>query len=394
MDRWEPLRAALAWRVTDGDDEFVERVRADTRFDAPQVLAALLADELEKAGHILKITQGIGPTLAALAKPSCGGRFRQPAMDLERWVRQLPEPPDFDLAKLNFEIAELRGRNETEARKHVALVDRCLHGGSKLFKFAELRKFLADRHDKAWAELRQRIITTGEIRLSGAPVDRGVEGPARNMLRSEVTETMTIGPNDGQLHQGARVWKSVTILWGDFIRCFEAPPARRTGGRQRNSDTAAARSVVGQFHKLESHHGHPPAPTLDLRSATEFGRNRNSRKRGPQPLKRDRAKEAMRRVPLEQLEALSDKQLVHAFRDLGSARCLKRLERKFCEKKAAPNSDKWRQTTNSDIQRHAYALSCKQQRARAIKCLSQTRAKSRNILATLTRLSASPRLLT
>jgi hypothetical protein len=282
MDRWEPLRVALAWRVTAGDDEFVARVRQDSQFGAPHVLAGCLAEELVTAGHILRLRQLYGPALAALAKLPCGGRLQLLAADLERWLQQLPQLPDFDLAKLHFEVTELRGRNETEARKHVALVDQCLRARLKLFKFADLREYLECRVNEAWAEIRQRFIANGEPRLGGAPVDRGVEGPARDMLRSEVTETMTIR-HDGQLHQGTRVWKSVIVCWEDMVEARSPRLSSEFSGQIVSTDVpkgeAPGREPLGPAIHAADYNIFPNGPPKGMPVAARRSRIRDHLKK-------------------------------------------------------------------------------------------------------------------
>src|SRR5215831_16758344 len=86
---WEPLRVVLACRVTAGDREFVERVRADVTFDDPFVLAAVLACVLVDARCIVTASGSYtGPAiLANVPSP----RFHLLIGELrDCWLPQMP----------------------------------------------------------------------------------------------------------------------------------------------------------------------------------------------------------------------------------------------------------------------------------------------------------------
>ena len=154
---WEPLRVALAWLVTAGDDKFVRWVRAAPLLDAPYNLAGCLAEEMTEVGCILTSPfHHRGPRLAVLARPY-NGRLQQVAAHFEDdWLQRLEDLQDSEIPQ--------------------DWLPRDTHR-TKIFKFAGLQGFLERRIDEAWVDLRRRM-ATGALRARGAAVDRGVEGPA------------------------------------------------------------------------------------------------------------------------------------------------------------------------------------------------------------------------
>jgi hypothetical protein len=228
MDPFEPLRVALAWLVTAGDDEFVELIRGDfwwrkpeTReyrkaLNKPHVLAGILAGQMEKAG-VIKEVPSRREKLAQFADDYCG-RLQQLGAD---WNRSEPE------------------RNDP------------------VFGFMKLVAFLESRIANAWEEIRPHIANS-QIRARGVPVDaHGSEGHSRDILPSEITETMCL-ESDGLLYQspGERgpAWKSVSVSWGDFIKSFSSrmPASAVSRGEDSDSSEDVAAAPGGQRKKKSS----------------------------------------------------------------------------------------------------------------------------------------------
>ena len=103
MKVWEPLRVALAWFVTSGDNGFVDQARADRRYDATVVLAGCLADEMERAGWIKRpgppgeaptpgprLVADVGADAAAIVRAAVVGAS-DPASSAISRVPQLPQ---------------------------------------------------------------------------------------------------------------------------------------------------------------------------------------------------------------------------------------------------------------------------------------------------------------
>ena len=242
---WQPLRVALAWRIANGDNKLVEWARTDPLFDAPIVMAGCLAEEMVEAGCIVKSPfHHFGPTLGVLAKPF-EGRFQQLAADFDaRRLRHLQELPGSELPQDWLRPDDIRD--------------------AKVFRFVELRTYLADRVDQAWVEIRHRI-SNGELPARGVAVDRGFEGPAGDMPPSALTETTMIGLHDGLVHQShgsTRAWTSVTVFWPDFVKCCSVPTPAPSG--QCTSQIEAIRQA---FHIVFKAGVVPPGVTAKERNS-------------------------------------------------------------------------------------------------------------------------------
>lgn len=208
-DVWTPLRVALAWLASGGDNEFVEKARNDCRFDDPAVSAGCLGDEMALAGCIIESPIDFGPRRAKLAK-NYDGRLRQLGRDFAtpRMERQRCDAHCF------------------------------------MFKFFDLRKFLESRINEAWIKVGKHI-ADGKLRARGAAIDNGDEKPAGDIPASAITETMIID-HEGLVHQRAdkssRAWTSVTVSWRDFIKCLGEPSSGAKPISHAPPSTAKAKS--------------------------------------------------------------------------------------------------------------------------------------------------------
>ena len=225
---WVPLHIVLAWRVTAGDHKFMELVRGDPWFDRPCVMGRQLAEEMAKAGCIFMSPHPHPERLAVLAK-SPGQRFQQLAADFEVGPLQL--------------LQEVPGseRQQDWLRSHDMR-------GAKIFKFTDLQEYLEGLIDEALSDMCVRM-ANGELRARGVAVDQGIERPAGDLPPSAVTETMILGRYDGLLHQSTRstrAWKSVTVSWQDFVRCYIA------SGKPTDSTLASAPILGRCMSRIEA----------------------------------------------------------------------------------------------------------------------------------------------
>jgi hypothetical protein len=305
----EPLRVDLARRVTGGDCKYMDRVRDDSTFNLPHVLAGCLADEMADTGSILaSYGKYFGPRLATLGKPY---RFQVLVGELERcWLPRVPDFPPNECTECQQDFL---------CTLHIR--------GDKVFLFAALRKYLEayleERiHEEMAAILKETV--AGQMQIYAAPVDRGVEGPAGELPLSAITETMYLG-DDGFVHQSPtsiRKWTSVTVAYVMDATAQTTELAAASGGAQ---------SSLARLRVTARSRGDAASPRYP------------HKKRGPKPRKLALAMEAMRTWEREKLEGLLDKELKDQFREYEGRTLLREARQKVLDERPeelATNDDK------------------------------------------------------
>lgn len=244
---WIPLRAALAWVVT-RDDDFVKWVLPIPAFDAPMVLASGIRDEMHEAGCFVdkpiasKIWGEPPPVQEELAK-NRSGRFQELAQA-------------FEDERLKRPGGELCPREYLLSRIEMASKDICRRIGHR------------------------------ELQARGVAVDGDAVGRARDILPSEITETMVISRDFSQVgwllqepceHSSRPIpaLKSMTVLGDELVRCFPADgtdhyaglPAKPRRGRSKGDGSYAQidEPLLEKMDKLiESHKAASPEAAARL----------------------------------------------------------------------------------------------------------------------------------
>jgi hypothetical protein len=190
MDRSEPLRAALAWRIADGDEDVVTWVGNHTEFSDPSILVRGLRHKMKEAGCVVPLQQPYGQL--ALAE-RYSGRLQRLAERFE--------------------------------------VDRCADSNNGILC---LDRYLLRCVNDAVREICQAI-RDGKLSAEGLAMVDGVERGIERLPPDVITETMTLR-KDGALctglNTGGRCWKSVCVSRAGFLKCF--PPAKPTIRAQKD----------------------------------------------------------------------------------------------------------------------------------------------------------------
>ena len=215
---WEPLRVALAWRVTDADEFFVNWVRRDRYFDFDCL--SILVDCLwkEMIGYYdEKGFPAASPEGCIVAPREILHRGRDFWGPLHMDGTDLLGPDTITRFGQEFLSDKQTGRFQTLARAYEAERQK----STKL----RLKGYLDRRFDQALAET-CRLIANSALRARGTGVDGDCELPHGDIPPSAITETMSLR-GYGLLYQGpnnsARAWESVSVSWTDWLRCFPCP---------------------------------------------------------------------------------------------------------------------------------------------------------------------------
>lgn len=216
---WIPLRAVLAWVAT-RDEDFVKWVFSDPAFDAPAVLARILREEMVKAGCFVDKPMaskfwGDPPPIQEELNKNYTGRFEELAQAFE----------DERLKRPRGELCP--------------------------------REYLLSRIEKASKEICRRI-AHGQLQARGVAVDGDVVSRVRDILPSEITETMVLSLEHDQAgwllqepgeHSPRPIpaFKSMSVPWDDVVRCFPADgtdddagmTAKRRRGRSKGDGSFA-----------------------------------------------------------------------------------------------------------------------------------------------------------
>ena len=208
-----PLRAALAWVVTQ-DEDFVDWVLNNPDLDRPDVLVGALFMAMKEARcfveqQIASDMPGDIPYDQEARAAGYRGRFQSLISDFEQ---------------ARVERTPLKFRNQKGAKL-----------GTYHPRFGlPLEEYLRSRIDRAFAELWPRIV---EFEGAGVLVDGPHEKPAGPIRPQSVTETATLGLRGDVLQApGSRVaWRSITVSWTKLIalqREQKALAPQRKGGRK------------------------------------------------------------------------------------------------------------------------------------------------------------------
>jgi hypothetical protein len=181
MDRWEPLRAALAWLITDGDEDFVTWVGNASEFNEPSILVRGLSREMYQAGCFVSLPQTHGQL--ALAE-GYSGRFLKLAEGFETDRRA-----DLNNGILCLDRYLLRCVNEAVRQVCHAIRE---------------RKFSAEGI---------AIVDGIERGIERLPPDAITEATSLRKLRQDTV----LCPG---LTVDGRCWKSVCVSWTGFLKCF------------------------------------------------------------------------------------------------------------------------------------------------------------------------------
>jgi hypothetical protein len=241
---WQPLRVALAWRVTYGDREFVDLVREDANIDDPDILADCLRKEMvgwyDEKGFQADPARRVGPLvvneLERGVEITHTGRISG-NNDGFYTPRRGPSRSQEVLAK------SWTGRLQRVAEDFEAA--RCARPNQML----PAADYLKWRFEQALRET-CTLIADGKVRAKWIPVHSGVEDRMRKVRPSEISEHMILR-EDGLLYQSANksapAWKSLYVWWGDFMQCRGgAAAAESTAAKieQALSDMTAPEEVT------------------------------------------------------------------------------------------------------------------------------------------------------
>jgi len=179
VDRWEPLRAALAWLITDRDEDFVTWVGNASEFNEPSVLVRGLSLKMYQAGCFVCLPHG----QLALAE-GYSGRFHKLAEGFETDRR-------------------------TDLNNGILSLDRYLS------------RCVNDAVYQVCHAIRDRKISAEGIAIVDG-IERGIERLPPAAI-TEATSLRKLG-QDTVLCPGltvdGRCWKSVCVSWAGFLKCF------------------------------------------------------------------------------------------------------------------------------------------------------------------------------
>ena len=303
MDRQEPLRVALlivlaedaaAWRIDVLNIDIVEYVRRDASFDSPTALTKILMRHMGEAGCFAKSD-------ALSSQHTLDQNYTGPFLKLAQAYEQ---------RRLMFNPGAL-----------------------------SLQEYLADRLQSAVAEI-CGWVRDCRLRASGAPVDVGREGRAREIRPSEMSAPMTIGA-DGDLYQGQNkkgpAWRAVYVSSTDFVRCQADANSTTTETKRVPSATL---TVCEEIAVTPDHERHGPEPRVVTTAATDHTLSSvvasQARRRGRRPDKLLRAIQILKKVDRNELDGVQEKELVARFGSIAARTWLSKARREVL----AANNDK------------------------------------------------------